>query len=69
MPPGAGPIWARYYDLRTMRPIFGDRGREILDDVNQVSLERRNGYSWFSAQPRKALDRYARWKEAPAAGN
>lgn len=64
--PGAGPIWARYYDLRTMRPIFGDRGRQILDDVNQVSLERRNGYSWFSGQPQQALDRYARWKDGPA---
>ncbi|WP_066721661.1 pectate lyase [Sphingomonas pituitosa] len=66
--PGAGPIWSRYYDLRSMWPIFGDRDRRILDDVNAVSLERRNGYSWFSAQPQKALDRYARW-QAASAGN
>jgi len=63
--PGAGPIWARYYDLRSMQPVFGDRDRRILDDVNAVSLERRNGYSWFGTQPQKALDRYARWQGAP----
>lgn len=59
--PGAGPIWSRYYDIATMKPIFGDRDRSIHDDVNAVSLERRNGYAWFATGPAKALELYARW--------
>lgn len=53
--PGAGPIWARYYDLGTFAPIFGDRDRTIHDDVNELSMERRNGYSWFNTTPLKVL--------------
>jgi PelA/Pel-15E family pectate lyase len=59
--PGAGPIWARYYEIGTDRPIFGDRDKSIHDDVNEISLERRNGYSWYNAAPQAALDRYAAW--------
>jgi PelA/Pel-15E family pectate lyase len=62
--PGAGPIWSRNYDIRTGQPIFGDWGKTIHDDVNEISKGRRNGYSWYSAGPQKALDAYARW--APA---
>jgi PelA/Pel-15E family pectate lyase len=61
--PGAGPIWSRYYDIKTMKPIFGDRDRIIHDDVNELSLERRNGYSWYNEGPLKALQRYASWKK------
>jgi PelA/Pel-15E family pectate lyase len=60
--PGAGPIWSRYYDFTTGKPIFGDRDRTIHDDPNELSLERRNGYSWFSAGPAKVFDQYAKWK-------
>jgi PelA/Pel-15E family pectate lyase len=59
--PGAGPIWARFYDPVTQRPIFGDRDRSIQDDVNAVSLERRNGYSWFSATGAGVSSAYAKW--------
>ncbi len=59
--PGAGPIWARYYELGTNRPIFGDRDKSIHDDVNEISLERRNGYSWYNGAPKTALDRFAEW--------
>ena len=60
--PGAGPIWSRYYDFTTGMPIFGDRDRTIHDDPNELSKERRNGYSWFSASPGKVFDQYAKWK-------
>jgi PelA/Pel-15E family pectate lyase len=61
--PGAGPIWSRYYDIETMKPIFGDRDRSIHEDVNELSLERRNGYSWYNEGPLKALQRYAIWNK------
>jgi PelA/Pel-15E family pectate lyase len=66
---GSGPIWARYYAAATNTPLFGDRDKTLHDDVNELSLERRNGYSWFNTSPKKALDAYAIWKRAhPAAG-
>ncbi len=58
---GAGPIWARFYEIGTGRPVFGDRDKTIHDDVNELSVERRNGYAWYNAAPREALDRYAEW--------
>lgn len=62
--PGAGPIWSRNYDLVTGRPIFGDKDQTIHDDVNGISVGRRNGYSWWLAQPQTALDAYATWSAA-----
>lgn len=58
---GAGPIWSRNYDLVTGRPIFGDKDQTIHDDVNEISVGRRNGYSWWISSPQKALDLYADW--------
>ena len=59
--PGAGPIWSRNYDLVTGRPIFGDKDQTIHDDVNEISIGRRNGYSWWISSPQKALDIYKNW--------
>jgi PelA/Pel-15E family pectate lyase len=61
--PGAGPLWARYYQIDTEIPIFGDRDKSLHDSVNDLSMERRNGYSWFSAGPQRALDRYQTWAQ------
>jgi PelA/Pel-15E family pectate lyase len=60
---GAGPIWARYYSMTTGLPVFGDRDKTIHDDVNELSLERRNGYAWYSAGPQQALDTYGAWSQ------
>lgn len=62
--PGAGPLWSRFYDLDTMRPIFGDRDKSIHDDVNELSVERRNGYSWYGTSPASAIKVYAKWATA-----
>jgi len=53
--PGAGPLWSRDYDIRTGKPIFGDRDKTIHDDVNEISKGRRSGYSWYNAAPQKAI--------------
>jgi PelA/Pel-15E family pectate lyase len=65
---GAGPIWARYYSISTEKPIFGDRDKTIHDNVADLSLERRNGYAWFSAGPQQALDIYAAWSRTHSGG-
>jgi PelA/Pel-15E family pectate lyase len=64
--PGNGPIWARYYEIGTDRPIFGDRDKSIHDNVNEITEERRNGYSWYNDTPKRMLERYADWKKLHA---
>jgi len=56
--PGNGPIWSRYYEIGTDRPIFGERDKTIHDDLSDISLERRNGYSWYNDAARDVLARY-----------
>jgi PelA/Pel-15E family pectate lyase len=62
--PGAGPLWARYYEIGTDRPLFGDRDKSIHDQIEEISLERRNGYSWFNNDAVRVLERYAEWARA-----
>src|SRR5690606_27482961 len=40
--------WARFYEIGTNRPIFSGRDGIIKYDINEIELERRTGYSWFS---------------------
>jgi PelA/Pel-15E family pectate lyase len=61
---GAGPIWARYYSIPAQKPIFGDRDKTLHDDVNDLSLERRNGYAWYSGGEQKTIDDYGPWAKA-----
>lgn len=66
--PGAGRIWARYCEIGSNRPLFGDRDKTIHDNVDEISRERRDGYAWFVTTPENALKRYAVWaKKYPAA--
>jgi len=59
--PGAGPLWSRFYSLDTQTPIYGDRDRRILSDVNQLIPERRDGYNWVGSGPAKAIAAYRKW--------
>jgi hypothetical protein len=38
--------WARYYELGSNKPIYGDRDGKIYYRLDQISEERRNGYGW-----------------------
>jgi PelA/Pel-15E family pectate lyase len=58
---GGKAIWARFYEIGTRRPIFADRDKSIHDNVEELSRERRMGYSWYNSVPQEALDRYAQW--------
>ena len=60
---GAGPLWARFYTAYPMRPVFGDRDKTIHDDVGELTLERRNGYSWYNTSPSKTLEVYEAWSK------
>jgi hypothetical protein len=38
--------WARYYELRTNKQIFGDKDGKIYHRLADISEERQHGYSW-----------------------
>jgi PelA/Pel-15E family pectate lyase len=61
---GAGPLWSRYYSIPEQKPIFGDRDQTLHDDVNELSLERRNGYAWYSAGEQQTIDKFVSWARA-----
>jgi hypothetical protein len=42
----APDTWARFYELGTNKPIYGDRDGKIYYRVEEISQERRTGYSW-----------------------
>lgn len=59
----ARPLWARFYEFQTMKPIFIGRDSVIKYDVTQIEAERRNGYAWYGDWPRKLLEQdYPKWK-------
>jgi PelA/Pel-15E family pectate lyase len=59
--PHAGPLWARFYEVGTNRPIFVGRDGVIKYDVAEIDAERRNGYQWYVSTPAALLD-----KDVPA---
>ncbi|MEO8237360.1 MAG: pectate lyase [Flavobacterium sp.] len=59
----APPIWTRYYELGTGRPLFCDRDSVYLYSLAEVSRERRSGYAWYTYNPEKALKKYPEWQK------
>jgi pectate lyase len=67
--PSAPPIWARFYEIGTNRPIFCDRDGVPKHKLDEIGYERRNGYSWLGYGPQRLLEReYPAWKQEWASG-
>lgn len=60
---GAPDLWARFYDLSTNQPIFGDRDDRVHTDIKQVSQERLKGYAWYTTSPNKLIKHYEKWAQ------
>ncbi|MGO9470634.1 MAG: pectate lyase [Isosphaeraceae bacterium] len=61
--PAAQPIWARFYELGTNRPVFTGRDRVVRYALSEIEHERRNGYSYCVTSPATLLDKdYPRWR-------
>lgn len=58
----APPIWTRYYELKTHRPVFCNRDSKPVYSLSEVERERRTGYGWYTYEPQKVLDKYPEWK-------
>lgn len=67
--PAAPPIWTRYYELKTHRPLFSDRESHYLYSLAEVPRERRDGYGWYTYNPQKVLDHYHEWQQKWAPDN
>ena len=59
----APPIWTRFYELETNRPLFANRDGKKVYQLSDVSRERRTGYAWYGYWPQKILNRYPAWLE------
>lgn len=69
MDPSAPPIWTRYYELKTHRPLFCNRDSKVVYSLAEVDRERRDGYGWYTYSPQKVLDKYPQWQKQWAADN
>ncbi|AOS44487.1 Pectic acid lyase [Lacunisphaera limnophila] len=61
--PAASPLWARFYELGTNRPLFLGRDRVFRYDYNEIERERRTGYVYLGTWPASLLTKdYPRWR-------
>jgi PelA/Pel-15E family pectate lyase len=59
----APPMWARFYEISTNRPIFSGRDSVIKYDLSEIEIERRTGYKWLGYWPKNLLEKeYPEWK-------
>jgi PelA/Pel-15E family pectate lyase len=59
----APPIWARFYELGTGRPLFCNRDGKPVYSLAEVDRERRTGYGWYTYDPEKVLQSYPSWRK------
>ena len=62
--PAAPPIWARFYEIGTNRPIFSGRDSIVRDEMAAIEHERRVNYAWYGYWPETVLAQYPDWKRA-----
>ena len=49
----AAPIWARFYEIGTDKPIFIGRDGIVKYKLSDIDQERRGGYAWYGNWPSK----------------
>jgi PelA/Pel-15E family pectate lyase len=58
----APPLWARFYEIETTRPIFCDRDGVIKYSLAEIGRERRNGYAWYGNWGDSVLKAHVKWR-------
>ena len=60
----APPIWARFYEIGTNRPVFEGRDGIVRYSVMEIEAERRNGYGWYTEEPLRLIEKdYPAWQK------
>lgn len=59
--PSAPPLWARFYELETNRPVFSDRDGVVKYSIDEIGGERRSGYTWYGVWGSSMLKMHAKW--------
>ncbi len=60
----AKPVWGRFYEMETMRPIFVGRDAVIKYDIKDIEAERAGGYAWYVSSPENLIEKeYPKWKQ------
>ena len=58
----AKPLWARFYDLNTLEPIFCGRDGIIKHSIFEIEKERQLGYAWYGYWCDDLIEKiYPRW--------
>ena len=57
----ASPLWARFYEIESNRPIFSDRDGIVKYDIEEIGSERRGGYTWYGNWGEGILKTFAKW--------
>lgn len=57
----APAIWARFMELDDNTPFFCDRDGIKKATLAEIGAERRNGYAWYTDQPKEVLKMYPKW--------
>jgi PelA/Pel-15E family pectate lyase len=61
--PAAPPLWARFYQIGSNRPIFSGRDGVIRAELREIEHERRVGYAWLGTWPESLLEKdYPAWR-------
>ncbi len=61
----AEPLWARFYEIGTNKPMFVGRDGEIKDQLSEIEHERRIGYSYLKNYAQELLEKeYPEWKKS-----
>ena len=61
--PAAGPLWARFYELGTHRPLFMDRDSNPAYTLAEIDRERRGGYAYYGTWGASLIVKdYPQWR-------
>ena len=62
--PNASPLWTRFYEIESNKPLFANRDSSKKYSYWEVTTERRTKYNWFSKEPLKLLtEEYPIWQK------
>ncbi|MCL2028699.1 MAG: pectate lyase [Bacteroidales bacterium] len=61
--PSAPPMWARFADIETDKPLFAGRNGVIKNTLAELEQERRAGYGYYVNTPQRLLNLYQEYVE------